>query len=49
MLSRSSDEEPLGWWPARVKMLKGEFAVVDYNSTYSEIVPLERIRPKNRK
>ena len=52
VLSRASDAEPYGWWYARLKMLKGEFAVVEYlgfDSTYSEIVPLERVRPFNRK
>ena len=31
-------------------MIKGEFHVVDYlgwETTYSEIVPIDRIRPKN--
>ena len=33
-------------------MMKGEFAVVEYlgwDSTYSEIIPVERIRPMNKK
>jgi fragile X mental retardation protein len=52
VLSRSSEADPYGWWPARLKMMKGEFAVVDYTgyeSTYSEIVSLDRIRLLNRK
>jgi fragile X mental retardation protein len=51
VLSRSSESDPFGWWPARLKMMKGEFAVVDYTgyeNTYSEIVPLERVRLLNR-
>jgi len=52
VLSRTSDAEPYGWWPARLKMMKGEFAVVDYvghDHTYSEIVPLDRVRLVNCK
>ena len=50
VLSRSADEEPYGWWPGRIKMMKGDFAVVEYTgweTTYSEIVQVERVRPKN--
>jgi hypothetical protein len=52
VLSRSSESDPYGWWPARLKMMKGEFAVVDYvgyESTYSEIVSLDRIRLQNKR
>jgi len=52
VLSRTSDAEPLGWWPARIKMMKGEFAVVDYvgyESTYSDILALDSIRHRNTK
>ena len=52
VLSRTSDVDPYGWWPAQLKMMKGEFAVVDYighDHTYSEIVPLDRVRPVNCK
>ena len=50
-----TDDEPSGWWPATVKMMKGEFFVVDYSSLpvdethKSDIVPSDRIRPPNRK
>ena len=52
VLSRSSTEEPCGWWHAKVKMVKGDFVVVEYlgwDSTYSEIVQKDRIRPLNTK
>lgn len=48
--TKASDSDQLGWWPARVKMMKGEFAVVDYigfKSTYTDIVPIDRVRSKN--
>ena len=51
-LSRGSEEEPLGWWHAHIKVLRGEFCVVEYvgwESTYTDIVPLEQVRPVNRK
>lgn len=48
-----SDEEPSGWWPATVKLMKGEFFVVDYTihdeTRKNDIVSSERIRPLNRK
>jgi fragile X mental retardation protein len=50
VLSRTTEADPYGWWPARVKMMKGEFAVVDYvgyESTYSDILPLDKVRPRN--
>jgi len=52
VLSRTSEAEPYGWWPARIKMMKGEFAVVDYvgyESTYSDILPLDNVRHRNTK
>ena len=52
VLSRSSESEPFGWWHARIKMMKGDFVVVDYigyDTTYSEIVSLDRVRPLNLK
>ena len=50
--SRTTDTEPHGWWPARIHMMKGEFAVVDYvgyESTYSDILALDNIRHRNTK
>jgi len=52
VLSRTSEAEPYGWWPAKIKMMKGEFAVVDYigyESTYSDILSLDNIRHRNTK
>ncbi|XP_053204496.1 fragile X messenger ribonucleoprotein 1 homolog B-like isoform X2 [Panonychus citri] len=67
VLTSSNEGEQCGWWRATVKMIKGDFHVVEYQSinsnspsstncesgsqsqgsTYSEIVPSERIRFKN--
>ncbi|KAJ8309809.1 hypothetical protein KUTeg_011674 [Tegillarca granosa] len=48
--SKASEGEACGWWKAKVKMLKGEFAVIDYvgwDTTYTDIVPLDKVRPIN--
>ena len=45
VFSRASDQEPCGWWRAIVKMIKGDFHVVEYvgwETTYTEIVPSDR-------
>ena len=45
MYSRASDQESCGWWRAIVKMIKGDFHVVEYlgwETTYTEIVPSDR-------
>ena len=48
-----NEDEPCGWWPATVKMMKGEFFVVDYNiqdeTRYSDIIPSDKIRFPNKK
>lgn len=47
-----NDDEPSGWWPATVKMMKGEFFVVDYKiqdeTKYSDIIPSDKIRSPNK-
>lgn len=66
VLTCANEGEQSGWWRAVVKMIKGDFHVVEYQShaspgsasetspqaagsqpTYSEIVPIERIRHRN--
>ncbi|XP_067118648.1 fragile X messenger ribonucleoprotein 1 homolog [Centruroides vittatus] len=48
--SRANEQEACGWWKALVKMTKGDFHVVEYigwETTYTEIVPSDRLRFKN--
>ncbi|KAG0410778.1 hypothetical protein HPB47_012106, partial [Ixodes persulcatus] len=50
VFSKANDQEASGWWEAMVKMTKGDFHVVEYqgwDTAYSEIVPGDRLRPKN--
>ncbi|CAN2390790.1 Fragile X mental retardation, partial [Pristimantis euphronides] len=51
VLSRASDQESSGWWPAHVRMRKGDFYVVEYciyDLPYNEIVSRERLRLPNQ-
>nr|CAI5843942.1 unnamed protein product [Callosobruchus analis] len=48
--SRSNNSEACGWWKSRIKMMKGDFYVLEYlgwDNTYTEIVSNDRLRPKN--
>lgn len=52
VLSKSLDDDMIGWWPSKIKMLKGDFAVVEYSgfeSSHTDILPLEKVRPLNEK
>jgi len=47
-LSCTAQNEPCGWWRGRVKMVKGEFIVVEYGGNdgkFNEILPAENLRP----
>lgn len=48
-----NENEAVGWWPATVKLMKGEFYVVDYkiqdDTKYSDIIPSDKIRTPNKK
>lgn len=48
--TRSNECEACGWWMASIKMLKPDICAVVYigfDNPYTEIVDIQRIRPKN--
>ncbi|XP_072396121.1 fragile X messenger ribonucleoprotein 1 homolog isoform X5 [Diabrotica undecimpunctata] len=48
--SRANNQEAYGWWKSRIKMMKGDFYVLEYmgwETTYTEIVSVDRLRAKN--
>ena len=49
VFSRASDQESCGWWRAVIKMIKGDFHVVEYlgwETTYTEVSkPCSRLEP----
>ena len=52
MLSKAEESEPYGWWHAKISMMRGDFAVVEYlgwDSKYSEIIPVDKIRHLNKR
>ncbi|XP_064614770.1 RNA-binding protein FXR1-like [Liolophura sinensis] len=46
--AKSSEEEPCAWCPAKIKMMKGEFAVVDFLGWEgTDILPIDKVRAPN--
>ncbi|KAL3280253.1 hypothetical protein HHI36_017748 [Cryptolaemus montrouzieri] len=48
--SRANTQDAYGWWKCRIKMMKGDFYVLEYTgweTTYTEIVSVDRLRVKN--
>ncbi|XP_056640249.1 fragile X messenger ribonucleoprotein 1 homolog isoform X3 [Diorhabda carinulata] len=48
--SSANSQEGYGWWKSRIKMMKGDFYVIEYvgwENTYTEIVSVDRLRFKN--
>ncbi|CAH3996355.1 fragile X mental retardation syndrome-related protein 1 isoform X2 [Pieris brassicae] len=52
VFARSNEKEACGWWTANIKMMRGEFLVIEYlewDNCYTEIVPRDRLRVKQTK
>ncbi|XP_048477615.1 synaptic functional regulator FMR1 isoform X2 [Plutella xylostella] len=52
VFARSNEKEACGWWTANIKMIRGEFYVIEYlewDNCYTEIVPKDRLRVKTTK
>ncbi|KAM3959973.1 LOW QUALITY PROTEIN: synaptic functional regulator FMR1 [Aphomia sociella] len=52
VFARSNEKEACGWWTANIKMIRGEFLVIEYlewDNCYTEIVPKDRLRVKTTK
>ncbi|CAB3227482.1 unnamed protein product [Arctia plantaginis] len=50
--ARSNEKEACGWWTANIKMMRGDFLVIEYlewDNCYTEIVPKDRLRVKTSK
>ncbi|XP_076454075.1 RNA-binding protein FXR1-like [Babylonia areolata] len=48
--SKAQEDEALGWWQAKIRMLKGEFAVVEYlgwEGSPTDILAIDRVRRIN--
>ncbi|XP_028044154.1 fragile X mental retardation syndrome-related protein 1 isoform X3 [Bombyx mandarina] len=49
VFARSNEKEACGWWTANIKMMRGDFLVIEYlewDNCYTEIVPKDRLRVK---
>ncbi|XP_028166474.1 fragile X mental retardation syndrome-related protein 1 isoform X3 [Ostrinia furnacalis] len=52
VFARSNEKEACGWWTANIKMIRGDFLVIEYlewDNCYTEIVPKDRLRVKTPK
>lgn len=51
VFTRATDSEIYGWWKAVIKMIRGEFIVVEFVSVdgghFTEIVSQDRVRQRN--